>query len=272
MRLRNVVLTLVIALLSAGSLAAQETTGRIEGRIVDAQSLPVPGVTVTATGPQGEKMTVTDTDGRFTVPFLTPGVYQVRAELQGFKSVQHEEVNVSLGQTVELGLQLAIGEIRETVTVSAAASPIDPKSTTTGGVVDSDFVRTLPVGRRISDLAYIAPGVGNSGSVGRQNPSISGATGLDNQYVVDGVNITNQGYGALGSYSIVFGSLGNAIPFDFFKEVQVKTGGYEAEFGQTVGGVVNVITKSGTEQRAWVGVRLHSPDRPRRHMEAVPVD
>ena len=92
----------------------------------------------------------------------------------------------------------------------------------------------------------MAPGVGNSGFVGRQNPSIGGASGLDNQYVVDGVNITNQGYGALGSYSIVFGSLGNAIPFDFFKEVQVKSGGYEAEFGQSTGGVVNVITKSGT--------------------------
>jgi hypothetical protein len=246
MRLRNVVLTLGIALLSAGSLAAQETTGQIEGRIVDAQSLPVPGVTVTATGPQGEKITITDADGRYTVPFLTPGAYQLRAELQGFKTIQKNDVSVSLGRTVDVGLQLEIGEISETITVSGATAPIDTKSTTTGGVIDSDFVRSLPIGRRISDITYMAPGVGNSGSVGRQNPSISGASGLDNQYVVDGVNITNQGYGALGSYSIVFGSLGNAIPFDFFKEVQVKTGGYEAEFGQSVGGVVNVITKSGT--------------------------
>src|SRR5207248_3509165 len=63
---------------------------------------------------------------------------------------------------------------------------------------------------------------------------------------IDGVNVTNQGYGALGSYSIVFGSLGNATPFDFMQEVQVKTGGYDAEFGQSTGGVVNVITKSGS--------------------------
>jgi hypothetical protein len=90
--------------------------------------------------------------------------------------------------------------------------------------------------------------VSSSGSAGRGNPSISGGSGLDNQYVVDGVNVTNQGYGALGSYSIVFGSLGNATPFDFIKEIQVKTGGYEAEYGQSTGGVVNVVTKSGSNQ------------------------
>jgi outer membrane receptor protein involved in Fe transport len=80
------------------------------------------------------------------------------------------------------------------------------------------------------------------------NPSISGGTGLDNHYSVDGVNVTNQGYGAIGSYSIIFGSLGNATPYDFVREVQVKSGGYEAEFGQAIGGVVNVITKSGTNE------------------------
>jgi hypothetical protein len=246
MRLGKLVLTLGFALLAGGSLAAQETTGKIEGRIVDADSLPVPGVTVTTYGPQGEKIAITDTDGRFTVPFLTPGPYRLRAEIQNFKAIVRNDLAVSLGQTLDLEFQLEVGEVSETITVSGVASPVNPRSTTTGGVIDSDVVRTLPIGRRISDVSYMAPGVGNSGSVGRQNPSISGGSGLDNQYVIDGVNVTNQGYGAIGSYSIIFGSLGNAVPFDFFKEVQVKTGGYEAEFGQSLGGVVNVITKSGS--------------------------
>ena len=82
------------------------------------------------------------------------------------------------------------------------------------------------------------------------NPSIGGGSGLENQYVVDGINITNTGYGAIGSYSIVFGSLGSGVTFDFVKEIQVKTGGYEAEFGQSTGGVVNVITKSGANKVA----------------------
>ncbi len=111
MRLRNVVIILGLALLAAGPLAAQETTGRIEGRIIDPQSLPVPGVTVTATGPQGEKLAITDTDGRFTLPFLTPGIYQLRAELQSFKTIQKNDINVSLGQTVDVALQLEVGEI-----------------------------------------------------------------------------------------------------------------------------------------------------------------
>jgi hypothetical protein len=113
-------------------------------------------------------------------------------------------------------------------------------------VISSDFASQIPVGRRISDVTYLAPGVSTGGSVGQANPSISGGSGLENQYVIDGVNVTNQGYGALGSYSGVFGSLGNATPFDFVKEVQVKTGGYEAEYGQSTGGVVNVVTKSGS--------------------------
>jgi len=103
----------------------------------------------------------------------------------------------------------------------------------------------VPVGRRFSDTLYIAPGVSTSGA-GTANPSIAGGSGLENQYVVDGVNITNTGYGALGSYSIYHGSLGNGVTYDFVNEVQVKTAGYEAEYGQSTGGVVNVITKSGS--------------------------
>ena len=109
----------------------------------------------------------------------------------------------------------------------------------------------------------------SSGSAGAANPSISGGSGLDNQYVIDGVNVTNQGYGALGSYSIIFGSLGNATPFDFVQEVQVKTGGYEAEFGQATGGVVNVITKSGSNDVHGSVFGYARPRRARGRVDAV---
>jgi hypothetical protein len=98
----------------------------------------------------------------------------------------------------------------------------------------------------VADVLYLSPGVSSSGTLGTMNPSISGGSGLENQYVVDGTNVTNAGYGGLGSYSIVFGSLGNATPYDFIQEIQVKTGGYDAENGQATGGVVNVVTKSGS--------------------------
>lgn len=242
------VILFLACLFVATSASAQETTGAIQGRVLDQQSLPMPGAIVIATGPQGASEVTTDTEGRFAVPFLTPGVYTVRAALDGFKAVERTDLNVSLGQAVELRLTLEVGGVTETVTVVGAPPIVDMTSTTAGAVIDSDFVRAVPVGRRISDVAYMSPGVSHSGSVGRQNPSIGGGSGLDNQYVIDGVNITNQGYGALGSYSIFHGSLGNATPFDFVKEVQVKTGGYQAEFGQSVGGIVNVITRSGSNE------------------------
>jgi hypothetical protein len=227
---------------------AQETTGTITGVIADAQGLGVPGVSVTITGPQGTTTAVSEPTGRFTVPFLVPGTYTVRTELSGFKPVERRDVVVRLGQTVQLDLRMDVGGLAETVEVSGASPVIDRTTTTIGTNIDSELLSRVPVGRRFSDTLYVAPGVSTGGSVGEANPSISGGSGLDNQYVVDGVNITNQGYGALGSYSVVFGSLGNGTPFDFMQEVQVKTGGYEAEFGQATGGVVNVVTKGGTNE------------------------
>ena len=226
--------------------SAQETTGTISGRAVDTQGLILPGVTVTATGPQGVKTTVTDGEGRFTLAFLTPGSYTVQADLQGFTSVVRPDVVVRVGQNVEVPLTMQIGALEETVQVVAPAASVDTTSATIGANLDSATLSRLPVGRRFSDTLYLTPGVSTGGSVGIANPSIEGSSGLENQYVVDGVNISNGGYGALGSYSIVFGSLGNGTPFDFMQEVQVKTGGYEAEFGQATGGVVNVVTKSGS--------------------------
>lgn len=229
-----------------GVASAQETTGTLIGRLQDSQGLALPGVTVTVTGPQGVKSAVSDADGSYRVPFLTPGVYDVRAELQGFKTVEQKGTTVSLGQTTTVNLQLEVGGLTEVVQVTGTTAIVDTTSTTTGAVISAEMLQTVPVGRRFTDALYLAPGVSNSGAAGTANPSMSGSTGLDNLYVVDGVNITNTGYGAVGSYSIVFGSLGTGTPFDFVQEVQVKTGGYEAEFGQSLGGIVNVVTKSGT--------------------------
>ncbi|HKW48404.1 MAG TPA: carboxypeptidase regulatory-like domain-containing protein, partial [Gemmatimonadaceae bacterium] len=231
---------LVLLALMIATVHGQSTTGTIAGRIVDAQGLPIPGATVTVTGPQGAKTVVTDNDGRFNVPFLTPGPYALRAELQGFKTIERTAIQVRLDQTVDLPLAMEVGELTESVTVTGAATPLDAIHTATGTNLDSDTLASLPVGRRFSDTLYLAPGVSSSGTLGVANPSVSGASGLENQYIVDGVNITNGGYGALGSYSIVFGSLGNGTPYDFMQEVQVKTGGYEAEYGESTGGVINV--------------------------------
>jgi hypothetical protein len=247
---RGFVRGLLMALLCVAAMStialAQETTGTITGTIVDAQGLALPGVSVTADGPRGVSQTTSNGAGAFTLPFLLPGDYSVEASLAGFQTAASPVVQVTVGQTISLAITLQVGNLAEVVQVTAVAPVIDTTSTTTGAVIDSDLLTNIPVGRRLASTLYLAPGVSSGGGTGASNPSIGGSSGLENLFVVDGANITNAGYGALGSYSIVFGSLGNGVTFDFIDQVQVKTGGYEAEFGQSTGGVVNVITKSGT--------------------------
>ena len=169
-------------------------------------------------------------------------------------------------------LKLEVGGVAEVVQVTGAARVVDTSSTTIGAVINTDDLKSIPVGRTFSATLYLAPGVSSSGTLGAANPSMSGGTGLDNQYVIDGANVTNTGYGGLGSYSITFGSLGNATPYDFVKEVQVKTGGYEAEFGQATGGVVNVITKSGSNQFRGSAFGYSQPSGLESRLDAVPGD
>src|SRR5207244_3550338 len=152
----------------------------------------------------------------------------------------------------DFNLKMEVGGLTETVEVTGASPVVDTQTTTAGANLDSAMLSRLPVGRSLAETLYVAPGVSSGGGTGNSNPSIGGGSGLENQYVVDGVNISGTGFGSLGSYArggnAVLGSLGTGVTYDFIKEVQVKTAGYEAEFGQSTGGVVNVITKSGSNQ------------------------
>ena len=118
-RTKAIAFIILALLLHAGGVLAQETTGSITGAVVDPQGLAVPGVTITVTGAQGAKTAVTEASGRFNVPFLVPGTYTVRSELQGFKPVERQNVTVGLGQTVELNLKMDVGGLTETVEVSS---------------------------------------------------------------------------------------------------------------------------------------------------------
>ena len=272
---------LVLAFLGcviAGAAAAQDTGGTLAGRTVDAQGLPLPGVAVTATGAQGAKTAVSDADGRFTVPFLTPGSYAVHVELQGFAPIDRTDVQVRLGQRIDLPLTL---QCRVAAGNDSRSSRRHRRSTRRAP--RSVPASTAPRCRACRSAAASATrctsrrASARAARSARRTRRSADSSGLENQYVVDGVNITNGGYGALGSYSIVFGSLGNGTPYDFMQEVQVKTGGYEAEFGQATGGVINVVTKSGSNALrgsafgycAAVGLEStlrHGEDR-RRHRE-----
>lgn len=237
-----------LALVSAFACVAhaQETTsGSIGGVVRDAQGATVPGASVTLATTRGVRTLVTDARGGYFAPFLEPGVYSVKAELAGFSPTERKGVAVRLGQRVELDFTLKVGDLQEVVEVVGAAPVVDTSSTTAGGVLDNETIKRLPVGRRFTDALYLVPGVSDSSGVGKANPSIAGGSGLENNYVVDGVNITDVGFGGVGTYNPIFGSLGTGVTTDFVKETQVKTGGFEAEYGESTGGVVNVITQSG---------------------------
>ena len=245
MRVWRYALAGLFVLAFAATSLAQDTTGALTGRVKDAQNLALPGVTITVTGPQGTRTVVTDSEGRFRVMSLIPGVYSVRAELEGFKASEQGNVVVVLGQTYDVSLTLQVGSVTETLDVVGTSPVVDTSSTTAGGILDSESLKRLPVGRSLADSLYLVPGVSDSSGVGRANPSIGGGSGLENNYIVDGVNITDTGFGGVGAYNSSYGSLGAGVTTDFVKETQIKTAGFEAEYGNSTGGVVNVVTKSG---------------------------
>ena len=236
----------VFGLVTSQASAQETTSGSITGKVVDEQGKAVPGASVEITSPQGTKTFVSDASGRFFAPFLTPDRHSIKIALPGFATVEQKNIDVRLGQRVDLTLTLKVSTVQETMEVVGAAPVVDTNSTTSGGVLNTETLQHLPVGRAFTDTLYLVPGVSDSSGVGRANPSIGGGSGLENNYIVDGVNITDTGFGGVGSYNSVFGSLGSGVTTDFIRETQVKTGGFEAEYGQSTGGVVNVITKSGT--------------------------
>ncbi len=221
-----------------GAAAAQTTSGRIEGIVRDGSGGVLSGASVKATSPslQGVRAAMTDARGRFRLAALPPGVYVVRAELGGFRTVEKPAtVLLDASATVDLVLEPAIAEA---VAVGAEAPRIDATSTTGGTNYPAAVVAKLPVDRNYADIVRSNPGVGTDrgDTQGRSLAlTIYGATSAENQWIVDGINTTN----------VIKGIQGKAINNEFVQEVEVKTGGYQAEYGGALGGVVNVVTKSG---------------------------
>ncbi len=215
-----------------------QTTGSIIGRVVDPTGSPLPGVAVEATSErlQGARAATTSSSGAYRFASLPPGSYRVRATLSGFRSVE-KAATVSLDATATVDLTLQVSA-EEQVVVSGEAPLIDKTATTTGTNYTSNVIAHLPVSRNYADIVKSNPGVSTDrgDTEGRSLAlTIYGATSAENQWIIDGVNTTN----------VLKGVQGKAINNEFVQEVEVKTGGYQAEYGRALGGVVNVITKSG---------------------------
>ena len=243
--------TLLLALVAFTTMQAQDITkGSIAGVVTDPTGAAVFNAKVALTGPFGDKTALTDTLGGYAFANLTVGAgYSVTASHDGFAPARRDQVVVQVNQRTTVDFQLVVGSAATSVTVTdMSATAIDLATTTIGANLDASLFKEVAVGRNISAVIALSPGVTSSGGAGTSNPSINGASGLENEFIINGANVTDPGYGGFGTYTAVFGSLGTGITFDFMQEVQVKTGGFEAQYGEALGGVVNIITKSGSNK------------------------
>src|SRR5215813_12420147 len=246
----SLLLAVVILLCSSAIGFAQDiaTKGEISGRVTDINGAAIANAKVTISGQTGDRTITANAEGVFEALNLIPGAYKVKVEQTGFKTLTVPGVEVYVGKTSALKLTLETGNISEVVEVTAGAAAVDTNSTAIGSNLNNQLYQNIPLQRSVQSLFYLAPGVTDSVSpmAGRANPSISGASALDNLYIADGVNITDSAFGGLGIFTRSYGSLGTGINTQYVQEVQVKTGGFEPQFGQSQGGIVNIITKSGT--------------------------
>ena len=241
---RIIAALMVVGLFSATPLIAQQTTGNVTGRVVDDQGAAVPGVTVTAKNPQTgfSRAEVSDTEGVYRLNALQVGTYDIVAELQGFSKVESKGIVVNVGQTLDINLTLKVANVSETVTVTGETPLIETSSSSVGGVVDIKRIESLPLnGRQFANLAATIPGVGlgfhsDPTKSTQYAPQINGGAGRNVNYQIDGGDNNDD----------TVGGLLQAYPLEAIQEFNFVTQRFKAEYGRSNGGVMNIVTKSGT--------------------------
>jgi len=249
-RIRWGATVLGLALLLAGGVAhAQETTGRVTGRVSDQETgMPMGGVTVIMQGPQGEDATLTDDKGEYRFSSLPIGTYVIRFYAANTSAqVEQPGVTVQADKMLRVNAKIAGGAqaaAQQTYVVTGKAPSVDIGSARVGAQFDEDFDNNIPLGRTYGDIIERAPGAFVDGS---GNVSIGGATGLENIYIVNGLNVTGLQYGNLESGASSRGG-GSNLPPEFLTQIDVNSGGYQAEYGGAMGGVINSVLKSGSNE------------------------
>lgn len=249
--LRLVLSVCLLAGAAAPVALAQSVSASIQGTVSDATGAVLPGVSVTIrnVGTGDARELVTDAEGRYLAPVLPPGEYELRAALQGFQTVERRGLRLAVGQGAVVNLSLGVGR-EEQVTVTGEAPRMQLTSGAVSGVVGAREINDLPLnGRSFQQLALLQPGVqaalaaGND-VVGGRTPkiSINGARPEHNNFLLDGTDINNVYNKTPGS------AAGVLLGVDAVQEFQVLTNAYSAEFGRSAGGVINAVTRSGTNR------------------------
>ncbi len=244
---RRIGLVLALCCLGMSTVAAGQTratTADLGGTVVDQSSAVLPGATVTAQNVDTNqtRSAMTDERGHFLIPALPPGSYDVRAELQGFAPRTLEDVVLSLGSLIEVRLSLNVAGGQEIVLVAGEAPVIDTQRTVVSSIISQDQIQHLPInGRNYIGFSLLAPGVATDrtpqqGASGTSGLSFAGQRARSNNITVDG----------LDNNDVIIGSVRATFSQEAVREFQVLTNSYSAEFGKASGGVVNIVTRSGT--------------------------
>jgi hypothetical protein len=226
-----------VAVTTPAAHADSTTTGAIQGIVKDKTTgEALPGVAVVLTGEQGKTApsTLTDENGFYKIDGLTPGRYIVKFFFATV-TVTRDDVVVGVNKTTPIYITMDTQDAGEKIEITGPPPTIDPTKTTQGITLDQEYTKNIPIpGRSFEAALGAAAGSQNDGL----GTSFSGSSSLENQYYVDGINTTG----------LTFGTVGSPVINDFIQEIEVITGGYDAEYGRATGGVVNVVTKSGTNE------------------------
>jgi hypothetical protein len=238
---------LIFATFTRRALAQTAGSGVLTGTIVDAASKkPLVDVVVTATSPdlQAEQVVVTDSAGFYRIPALPTGVYTLRFDKDKYRPGARDRIALRADSTLRVNFELLPEEISgEEVVVQARPPIVDVGSSSVGTNITSDFVKRVPVAapdgkggasRSFEAVAEVTPGAKQD--YNGSGMSFGGSSSPENNYVIDGLSVSNPGFGIIGT----------PLSTEFVKEINVVTGGYMPEYGRTMGGVLNVVTKSGS--------------------------
>ncbi len=228
-------LALVLSLAVPSLALATEQTGKLRGTIIDENGEPLQGalVRVSSDNLQGIRSATTDKSGLYWLPGLPPGFYSLNVEFDGFQSYALNNIRVLIGVTLDIDVTMRTASVEESVTVVDDRPLIDTSSSTTGSVITREYLEALPTNRSYQSAVKFAPGV-----TGGSNPNAQGGSSRENKWLLDGANTTDP---VTGTFSFNFN-------IDAIEEIEVITGNFLAENGGSLGAIINVRTKSGSNK------------------------